>query len=275
MISPRSLLLRAAIPCLAALQLLQGQSDYSVEFAFRNYVPEVFHVIASRSGDTVRVSQAALWRRDNNSFPGLSDGIGVEFHWNRDKLSFGAALDAFGGLYAVDSNRATNAPALSDSSFDARIMTWGLHAKILWHLKAEHVSSVFIGAKAGLLFTGGGVSEWFNHHLAIPQERAPTFDRIPTVDFSPGLSFSLLAGLRVFLLERTIRPYGAGVRFTLEYAFATDTLPFRLGIWTGKGFSGFHPEPVYRFNAGGLLLSVSLFFTFTPRRAGLKGDPAP
>ncbi|MBN8218397.1 MAG: hypothetical protein J0L75_17260 [Spirochaetes bacterium] len=254
---------------------LCAQADFSAEIAFRNYVPLAQPTIAARKGDVVHVNQAALWRRDSTAFPGLSDGLGVEFLWNRNKFSFGAGVDVFNGFYAVNSNLATNLSAFSDSSFDARIMTWGLHAKFLWHLKAEHLSSVFFGAKAGILLTGGGVAEWFGYHFFIPETSAKFFDRIPTADFSPGLCVSLLAGLRIYLIDKPIRPHAAGLRFTLEYSLATETLPFREGIWTGKGFAGFNQAPTYAFSASGLLVSVALFFTFTGRRAVLVSPPPP
>ncbi|MBL8993571.1 MAG: hypothetical protein JNM63_09540 [Spirochaetia bacterium] len=245
---------------------LFSQSDYSIEFGFRGFVPQVdADLVRSNGAGSFKVRQAAFWQRDVQPFPFISSGIFAEFLWNQDKLSWGGGYEYASDFLSVDPILATNTQyEHADTSFSARTVNHGLYGKVLFHLKHERDSSVFAGLKAGIhLYQLGAADLLSGTHLALSDVGALRFYNLPFQSLSFALYGGLIVGVK-FSLFKLFKDDRLGFRIFAEYDLVTDSASLSPQTWDAsqKKITGTDAGRKFVFNFSGLMINVGFFLSF-------------
>lgn len=267
----RSLLVLCCV--LFSANFLFSQSDYSIEFGFRGFVPQVdADLVRSNGAGSYRVRQAAFWQRDVQPFPFISSGLFAEFLWNQDKLSWGGGYEYASDFLSVDPIFATNSWEHADTSFSARAVNHGLYGKVLFHLKHERESSVFAGLKAGIHIYQLGAADLINGtHLALSDVGALRFYNLPFQSLSFALYGGIIAGVK-FSLFKIFKDDRLGFRIFAEYDLITDSASLSPQTWDGsqKKITGTDTSRKFVFNFSGLMINVGFFLSFPRVSSNLK-----
>lgn len=235
-------------------------AEISFEAWFQSRVPEVDKVVSEKSGTASLLHAAALWRRDPQAFPALSDGFGISMLFQQGKFAFGPELAFEHLLTAVDSSRLTNGDTVADRSFTARLMTFRVGGQALAHLKGDRTTSVYAGIRAGVLVNPVGIGDWQGGHFSFNTTQFKVVDRMAVTEMVASPYAAITAGLRFFLLDKPIRPHAGGFRVGVEYLVATESAAATEMTYNGKAWVADTSGHKWKIRWDGLSLQAGFFF---------------
>lgn len=240
-------------------------AEISLEITTRSIIPDVDKVISERTSGGSLLHASALWRRDTQAFPAISDGVGLAMVFQKGKWGWGPELEFAQSLTAVDASRLTNGDTVADRSFTARLMTIRLGAQGLFQLKADRISTFFGGIKAGILINPSGIGDWQGGHLSLSAAQMKVADTIGISDVGVSVYGAITAGLRFYLFNKALNPNGAGLRIGVEYLVATESPTFREMAFGSKTWAVDTSGHKWAVRWDGLSLQVGLFFQIGDR----------